>query len=637
MASGRRGLTFSTLVRVLSVLFSLSLSATSLASTDVRPLILGTHGMVACGHYLAAWSGNRILADGGNAFDAGASMLLCQSLLEQTSYGFGGETPMVFYSAKDNKVWTIDGSCTAPKGVDVAWFRDRDIPKIPGDGLLAAGVPGAPDAIVTLLDKFGTISFTEAAKDAIRLAEEGFPIHQGYTNAIASIALHCNTDWPTSKALFMPDGVVPQQGTIFKNPALANTWKKMCAAEQNALAAGESRSEALQAARDRFYRGDIAETIVKFQKENAFKDDLGEKHYGNLTLEDFTSYSAKLREPLHVEYHGYDVYKCDTWTQGAVFLMHLQLLKQFDLKKLGYGTADYWHVMAETMKLAHADKIKWFGDPDFIDVPITGLLSEEYAKERAKLVDLNKAISDDCWGNPWPYEGRPIPETYPYKPGGYVPSERITVAKADLKGDSFIWDTTGTRAADGWGNLFSCTPSGGWFTSSPIIPELGFVLGTRIQMFYPDRTDHAKSYVPGERPSTSLTPTLVLKDGKPWMALGMPGGDEQDQVTLQDFLAVVDFGKNPQEATELPHLTTANMPSLFYPHGRTPGRIGLPATVPPEVIKELEVRGHKVTYSKNRFNSNSTIIVIDPVTGVFQGASAPADDSDARPRWVIGW
>jgi gamma-glutamyltranspeptidase/glutathione hydrolase len=625
------------LVFSLSLVLGLSLALPVLASAGVRPVIMGTNGMVACGHYLAAHAGNSILLKGGNAFDAGAAMLLCQSLLEQTSYGFGGETPMIFYAAREQKVYTIDGNCAAPKSVDVAWFQQNGLPKIPGDGLLPAGVPGVCDAIVTLLDRFGTMSFTEVAADAIRLAEEGFPLHEGYINAIRRIAERCKTDWPTSRALFMPNGEIPKVGTVFRNPDMANTWKKLCEAEQAALKAGRSRNEALQAVRDRFYKGDIAEALVRFQRENAFPDDLGEKHYGNLTMEDFATYRAKVREPVHITYKGYDVYKCDAWTQGPVFLIHLKLLEQFDLKKLGYGTADYWHVVVETMKLAHADKIKWFGDPDFIDVPLKGLLSDEYAKERAKLVDMKKAISDDCWGDPWKYEGRPKPATYPYKPGTYLPKVEVKAARADTLGNSFVWDTTGTRAADRWGNLFSCTPSGGWFTSSPIVPGLGFVLGTRIQMFYVDRTDHAKSYVPGARPSTSLTPTLVLKDGKPFMALGMPGGDEQDQVTLQDFLHVVEFGKNIQEATELPHVTTANMPSLFYPHGRTPGRIGLPATVAPEVVKELEARGHKVTQSKNRFNSNSTIIVIDPVTNVLYGAAAPADNSDNRPRYAIGW
>lgn len=625
------------LILSLTLVLGLAGSLPALAHTDVRPMIMGTNGMVSCGHYLAAHIGNNILVKGGNAFDAAVAMLLAQSYLEEFNYGFAGEIPMIFYSAKDDKVFTIDGNTASAKSVDVAWFQENGLAKIPGDGLLCAGVPAAPDALFTLLDRFGTMSFTEVAAEPIRLAEEGFPAFDGWINAIQGIEKRMREQWPTSAAILLPDGKVPVEGQIVKNPDLANTWKKLCETEQAALKAGKTRSEALKAARDRFYKGDIAEAIVKFQKENKFLDDTGEEHYGNLTLEDFASYSAKLREPVHVNYKGYEVYKCGPWTQGPVFLIHLNLLAQFDLQKLGYGTADYWHVMVETMKLAHADKIKWLGDPDFIDVPLKGLLSEEYAKERAKLVDMNKAISDDCWGDPWKYEGRPMPATYPYKPGTYVPPAPVQTAKADTLGDSFIWDTTGTRAADRWGNLFSATPSGGWYTSSPMVPGMGFPLNTRIQMFYPDRTDHARSYVPGARPSTSLTPTLVMKDGKPWMALGMPGGDEQDQVTLQDFIHVVEFGKNPQEATEMPHVTTANMPSLFYPHGRTPGRISLPATVPPEVVKELEARGHKVTHTKNRFNSNSTIIVIDPDTGVFYGAAASADNADNRPRYAIGW
>ncbi|HHY46226.1 MAG TPA: gamma-glutamyltransferase family protein [Firmicutes bacterium] len=630
---GRAALTMITLVTILCVGYA----GPSLASEQARPVIMGTNGMVACGHYLAAHVGNTILLKGGNAFDAGAAMLLAQSLLEHQSYGFGGEVPIILYSAKDRRVYTIDGSTASPKSVDVAWFQERGITKIPGDGLLCAGVPAVCDAIVLLLDKFGTMSFTEIAAEAIRLADEGFPMYPGMQSAIARMEQRFREQWPGSAALFLPNDRVPRVGEVFCNKDLANTWRKLCEAEQKALAEGKSRSEALKAVRDRFYKGDIAEAIVKFQQENKFMDDLGEEHYGNLTMEDFATYSAKLREPWHINYHGYDVYKCGPWTQGPVFLMHLKLLEQFDLKKLGYGTADYWHVMAETMKLAHADKIEWLGDDEFIDVPKKGLLSTEYAQERAKLVDMMKASSENIPGDPWKYEGRPKPETYPYLPGKYTPpkiGQALDTSKMICSTE--IMDTTGTRAVDRWGNVFSATPSGGWFTSSPIIPGLGFCLNTRIQMFYPDRTDHAKSYVPGARPSTSLTPTLVMKDGKPFLAIGMPGGDQQDQVTLQDFIHIVDFGYNIQEAIELPHITTNNMPSLFYPHSRTPGRISLPAGIPPEVIKELEARGHKISQGKNRYNGNSTVVMIDPVTGVLYGAASPSGDQGGH-KYAIGW
>lgn len=624
---------------MLSVILIIALFATTGLAT-VRPVIRGTNGMVACGHYLAAHIGNTILLKGGNAFDAGAAMLLAQALLEHQSYGFGGEVPILVYSAKDEKVYSIDGNTAAPKSVDVNWFMERGIYKIPGQGLLSMGVPAVLDAIILLLDQFGTMSFTEVAEDPIKLAD-GFPIWEGYQSRIIANETRFRNEWPGSAELFLPDGKVPQLGEIFANKDLANLWRKLCETEQAALAEGKSRSEALKAVRDRFYKGDIAETFVKYVQENAFMiDDLGEAYPANLTMEDMATYSAKIREPWHINYKGYEVYKCGPWTQGPSFLIHLKLLEQFDLQEIGYGTADYWHIMAETMKLAQADKIEWLGDDDFIAVPKVGLLSDEYAKERVKLIDMNKAITENVPGDPWKYNDVPKPETYPYLPGGYTPPKVVSAYRElDLDENQMIAalthaaDTTGTRAVDKWGNIFSATPSGGWFHSNPIIPGLGFCPNTRIQMFYVDRTDHARSYVPGARPSTSLTPTLVLKDGKPFLGLGMPGGDQQDQVTLQDFLHVVEFGYNIQEATELPHLTTNNMPSLFYPHelAMNPGRITLPPEVPDEIIEELKARGHNVGISSFP-STNATMVMIDPETGVLYGAASPGS-----ARYVIGW
>lgn len=627
------------LVLVLSVVLLMAMCANTALAT-VRPLIRGTNGMVACGHYLAAHIGNTILLKGGNAFDANAAMLLAQSLLEHQSYGFGGEVPILVYSADNKKVFSIDGNTAAPKSVDVQWFIDHGVPKIPGQGLLSMGVPAVLDAIILMLDEFGTMSFTEVAADPIKLAE-GFPMWESYQGRIASNEDRFRNEWPGSAELFLPDGKVPQLGEVFANQDLADLWKKLSETERAALAAGKSRSEALTAVRDRFYKGDIAETYVKYVTENKFMiDDLGEAYPANLTMEDMATYTAKIREPWRIDYKGYEVYKCGPWTQGPVFLIQLKLLEQFDLQKIGYGTADYWHIMAETMKLAHADKIEWLGDDDFIAVPMAGLLSDEYAKERVKLIDMNKAMTENIPGDPWKYNDVPKPETYPYLPGGYVPAVKAA-EDTDFNLDpdqmvaalAHVSDTTGTRAVDRWGNIFSATPSGGWFHSNPIVPGLGFCPNSRIQMFYVDRTDHARSYVPGARPSTSLTPTLVTKDGKPFLGLGMPGGDQQDQVTLQDFIHVVDFGANIQEATEMQHLTTNNMPSLFYPHemSMNPGRITLPASVSDEVIKELEARGHKI--GRTGFPStNATMVMIDPVTGVLYGAASPGSG-----RYAIGW
>ncbi|HHY46227.1 MAG TPA: gamma-glutamyltransferase family protein [Firmicutes bacterium] len=619
------------LVTTLIFLVLIAAGSTGSANPLTRPTILGTHHMVACGHWLAAYTGNRILEKGGNAFDAGAAMVLAQAVLEFDLFGLGGEVPILIYSARDKKVYSIDGNMAAPKGVDFQWFVDRGITAIPGDGLLPAGVPAVVDAVVTLLDKWGTMSFTEVAADAIHYAEDGFPMYNSFRNNIIRMEERFREEWPTSAAVFLPGGRVPDFGEIFVQKDLARTLKRLVEAEQKALAEGKSRSEALKAVRDRFYKGDIAEEIVKFQAENAFKDDTGEAHTGNLTLEDFASYSAKIREPWSVNYKGYEVYKCGPWTQGPVFLQQLNLLENFDLKSLGYNTADYWHIITETAKLAHADKDKYYGDPDFIYVPKEGLLSKEYAKERAKLIDMKKARNEHTPGDPFPFEGKKAMEEditrVAQNANNY--SEQAALAYMDVNAH----DTTGTRAIDKDGNMFSATPSGGWFTSSPIIPGLGFVLGTRGQMFHLTDPDAAKAYRPGARPCTSLTPTLVLKDGKPFAVFGTPGGDTQDQYTLQTFLNVVEFGMEIQSAIDGPKAVTYNFPSLFYPYTQRLGAMSVSPGVPQDVVDELARRGHKISYLKETFTDATTMIVIDPETGVLHGGASPARDK----QYVIGW
>jgi len=647
---------------------------------EARPLVMGTNGMVAAGHYLVADVGIDILKKGGNAFDAGAAMNLAAAVLEIENHGFFGEITQLLYSVRDRRAYAIDGGVALPKSVDVAWFKEKGIDKIPGVGLFGAGVPSAPDATVTLLDRFGTISFTEAAKGAIRLATEGFPMSASQLNGIKNNE-NLLKKWPGSVELFFRNGKLPQVGDIMVNHDLANQWRGMGNAEQKALEEGKSRSEALKAARDYFYKGPIAKAIVKWNQENEiYIDDLMAAYRGNLTMEDFETYSANVETPWTINYHGYDVHKAGPWTQGPVFLMTLNLLKQFDLKKLGYGTADYWHVLTECWKLAHADKIEWLGDDKFIAVPKEGLLSEKYAQERAKLVDMKKAAANIKPGDPWAYNDTPKPKTYPYLPGGYVPAKTFSapsfwthmddasqrtaanpknevmagttsaldtddtsqqlVASLGYK-DAKIYDTTGIRAADRWGNIWSSTPSGGWLMSNPVIPGLGTPLGSRVQMAYVDRTDHARSYVPGARiPSTSITATVVTKDGVPYMAIGMPGGDQQDGVTIQDFIAVVDFGKEIQAALELPHMRVFDTVSLFYPHerARVPLAITVSGNMPPDVVAELKARGHKVTVNPGPYyGSSTTIITVDRARGVIFGAAAPGWIGAPYMRTVYGW
>ncbi len=388
------------------------------------------------------------------------------------------------------------------------------------------------------------------------------------------------------------------------------------AAETEAKAAGKDRSAALQAVRDRFYKGDIAEAIVNFQKTFECMDDTGQKHTGLLSMEDFKTYSAKLREPWTVKFMGYDVYKCGSWTQGPVFLQTLTILENFDLKSLKQNSADYIHVWIEASKLAHADRHWYYGDPDFVDVPRVGLLSKEYGKERAKLIDMKRASTEFIPGNAWTYNDKP----YPGK-------------KVSFRVRDWMEGTTGTRVVDKNGNMFSATPSGGWFTTSPVIPGLGFVLGTRAQMFDVDTLESPRAWMPGKRPTTSLSPSMVLKDGKPFAIFGTPGGDDQDQYTNQTFLNLVIFGMEVQSAIDAPKVITKHFPSLFYPHSSVKAGMNVNPGIPAEVLKELEARGHKITVLKDRFTDATTMIMYNAASGVMSGGASPARDK----QYVVGW
>lgn len=619
------------------VLFAVALAMLALpvgvhANDMTRPTLLGTEHMVACGHWLAAYTGNRILDQGGNAFDAGAAMVLAQSVLEFNLFGFGGEAPILIYSAEEAKVYSIDGNMASPKSVDFQWFIDNDIAAIPGDGLLPAGVPAMVDAVITMLDRWGTMSFSQVAEDAYRYAHEGFPMYNSFLSSIRSMEKRFRTEWPSSAQVFLPDGSAPKFGEIFVQKDLADTIARLMQTEADALAAGSTRSEALKAVRDRFYKGDIAEAIVKFQAENAFMDDSGVAHTGNLTMDDFVSYTAKLRDPWMVDYKGYQVYKCGPWTQGPVFLQQLNLLEKFDLNALGYNSADYWHVIIETAKLAHADKDRFYGDPEFFYVPKEGLLSKDYADERVKLISMSQARNQHTPGDPTPWDGQRAESLSPGALGTVV-ALRPDLADAYAEYASLnMHDTTGTRAIDKHGNMFSATPSGGWFTSSPIIPGLGFVLGTRGQMFHLTDVDAPTAYRPGARPCTTLTPTLVLKDGRPFAVFGTPGGDTQDQYTLQTFLNTVEFGMEVQTAIDAPKGVSYNFPSLFYPYTQRLGAMAVNVGVPQEAVDELNKRGHKATYIKGAFSDATTMIMVHPDTGVLHGGASPARDK----QYVIG-
>jgi len=583
------------------------------ATNSTRPVIRGRSLVTSCGHYLAAAAGLRMLAHGGNAFDAGVAMVFAQSVLEFQSYGFGGEVPILIYDARERKVVVIDGSMRAPAAATIEWFRARDIALIPGDGFLAAGVCAVPDALVTVLDRYGRLSLAQVLAPAIELAANGFPMYEAMRRSIVEHGDRFRREWPTSAALFLPGGAPPALGDTWRNPDLARTFERLVDAEQGARSRG--RSEALQAARDCFYRGPIAKEIVAFQRDTTVTDANGTVSNGLLTEEDFAAFHAQIEAPATFNYRGYDVYKCGPWSQGPVFLQQLALLEGFDLRALGLGSADYIHTVVEATKLAMADRERYYGDPEFADVPLRGLLSKEYAAARRALIDPRRASGELRPGDPYPYEGRTAPAEL-----------------AAVEGRAWAGGTTGTRAVDADGNMFSATPSGGWFRSSPVIPGLGFALGTRAQMFWLTE-GHPGALAPRKRPRTTLTPSLVLRRGEPYVVFGTPGGDQQDQWTLQFFLNLVDFGMDVQDAIDVPAFHSTHAPSSFYPRDSHPRHLDVEGRVASAVTDELRARGHEVQVAGDWSFNFTTAITYDPARRLIEGGAS----SRGERSYAIGW
>jgi len=584
-----------------------------LDASATRPVIRGRHLVVACGHYLAALAGMRMRDRGGNAIDAGVAMAFAQAVLEFQSYGFGGESPILIYSAARREVVAINGNTRAPAAATIEWFRSRGMGLIPGDGFLPAGVCAAADALITALDRYGTLTLAEVLAPALELAADGFPVYEGMRTRIAATASRLR-EWPTSAALLLPDGRVPEVGETWRNPDLARTFERLVEAERNARAQG--RSDALRAARDRFYRGDLAREIVAFQRDTVVRDATGFESPGLLTADDFAAFETRIERPITLNYRGADVYKCGPWSQGPVFLQQLALLEGFDLASLRAGTADHLHLVIEASKLAFADRERYYGDPEFVTVPLRGLLSKAYAEERRALIDPARASPELRPGNPYPYEDSTgEPERTPLR------------ARAGDGG------TTGTRAVDAEGNMFSATPSGGWFYSSPVIPGLGFCLGTRCQIFWLDPPDHPNALRPRKQPRTTLTPTLVMHGGRPWMVFGTPGVDNQDQWTLQFFVNVVDFGMDLQDAIDAPAFHTTHAPASFFPKEARPGEVVVEARVPAAVVEELRGRGHTVTVVPGWSLNFTTAVAFDPDRGLIEGAAS----SRGERNYALGW
>ncbi len=578
-----------------------------------RPVLEGTLGMVAAGHYLAAAIGLRLLEQGGNAVDAGVAAGLALSVLKPQSNGIGGEVPILVHLAGQRRSVAVNGQGWAPRRATIARFRELGVDPIPGDGLLPAMVPAAFASWCTALLRFGTASLADVLAPSIELAEAGFPLYATMRGAIERSRERFLAEWPTSAALYLRDGQAPDEGTLFRNPDWAATMQSVL--DHAGREAGRGREASLQAALDFFYRGPIARRAAEFSTEHAFLDASGSAHAGLLSLEDFADYAdrgTRIEEPVRVRYRGVEVLKCGPWSQGPVLLQQLKLLEGDDLRALGHNSAEYLHLYLEAAKLAFADREAFYADPTFADVPLDRLLSDDYARQRRGLIDPDRASLELR-------PGRPAPTA---SPAGIAPR---------APWDVYTGDTTHVDVVDRWGNLFAATPSGGWFPSSPVVEGLGFPLGTRGQMFVLDPS-HPNALAPGKRPRTTLSPSLALREGRPWLAFGTPGGDQQDQWTTQFFLNVVDFGFDLQEALDAPTVHSAHFPGSFYPHTAHPGRCHVEGRIPPDVCDALVARGHDVRTDDDWSHGQVTAVAFDAATGIVRGAASPR----GRVAYVMG-
>ena len=580
-----------------------------------RPVIMGIRGVVVSGHHQASDAGLTMLKQGGNAVDAGVATVLAQAVVEFNRFGIGGEVPILIYVAEEKKVISISGQGPAPAAATIEWFRSRGIELIPGDGFLPATVPAVIDSLLLALDRYGTMTIAQVAAPAIDLAGNGFAMYGEFKGHIEEQEQRFRNQWSTSAEVVLPGGEVPEIGDLFVQKDLARTLQRLVDAE--AAHKSEGRSAGIQAARDLFYRGELAREIVRFQREFKSRDANGFTSNGLLVEDDLANYRARVVPPAKTSYRGVDVYKIGFWSQGPVLLQALNILEDYDLASLGHNSAAYIHLLAEAMKLAFADREWYYADPDFVGVPKEGLLSKAYAAERGKLIDPEAPSLVLQPGNPYPFQPQqtshaPIPESIAFRPGE--------------KG------TTGTRVADREGNVFSATPSGGWFRHSPIVKGLGFVLNNRAQIFWLDET-RANKLEPGKRPRTTLTPSLAVRDGRPYLAWGTPGGDAQDQVNLQFLLNVVDFGMDIQAAIDAPLFQIFDFPSSFYPRSHLPGAMRVETRVAPEVLEELEQMGHSVRPAGDWAIGDATAVRVDPDRGMLFGAASPRRDKS----YALGW
>jgi gamma-glutamyltranspeptidase/glutathione hydrolase len=569
-----------------------------------RPPVIGRNGGVSAGHPLTTAAAFEILTKGGNAFDAGVAAMLAGGVVEQDLYSLGGEGLVLVYPRSEGKVTSIVGQGWAPKGATIEWYKSQK-KTLDGEGLDPAVVPGAIHAALTVLERWGTMSFEQVSARARDFAGNGFPLRPRTAEAIKG-NLKFFQKWPENQRYWLKaDGSMYKPGETVKLPTLAHTLTLMVEAERAASSKG--RAAGIVAARDRFYKGDIASDMVRFLKE----------HQAPFDLEDFSEFFARVEEPATTNYRGYQVFKHSFGSQGPVLLEALNILEQFDLKGMKRNSADYIHTVIEALKLAYADRDTYYGDPVFVQTPAQGLLSKDYARQRAAMINPKRASRSFIAGNPLPFDSKVKEWKYwvanvrdAATPGQPAPNAE------PIRGT--IKDTTHIAVIDNTGNVFDSTPSGGWIGGAVILGNTGIGMSVRGEQFWLDPT-RAAQLRPRSRPRYTLTPSIVLRNGQPFMALGTPGGDNQDQTILQAFLNVVEFWNdwypNVHEAFEWPRFQTLHFYGSFWPHTAGFNKLNVEASISDEVFKELQARGHDIAKVRaNSISSCATAVILDPAT-----------------------
>ena len=614
------------LLRFLLLGFSL-LPVLAYGQTTQKPVLHGRHWMAITGKPLAATAGAMAFQKGGNAVDAACSMLAATCTMWDV-LSWGGETQALLYHPGLKKVIAINALGVAPSGATPDFYKSKNMPYPPEYGPLAAVTPGTPGGLLTMLAEYGTLSLKEVLAPAMQMAD-GYPIEKQTADLIERHKARIK-EWPYSKAVYLTHPgearEAPEAGEIFRQKDLLQTLQKMVDAEAQALKAGKSRKEAIYAAYDRFYKGDIAAEIARGTQEQG----------GLITKEDLANWKVRIEEPVKTTYKGIEVYKLSQWTQGPALLQALNILENFDLQAMGYNSVRYIHTVYQAMSMAFADRDFYYGDPYFApEEPIKGLLSKEYAKKRAAQLNLQKNDPQIKPGDPYPFEGKANPYTelldqWGKSSSALAPAESDAFVSADFL-ESFYAGTTSIQAADSAGWVVSVTPSGGWVPAT-IAGRTGVGLSQRAQSFELDRSRNPFNVIePGKRPRVTLTPSMALKEGRPFVSFAVQGGDSQDQNLLQFFLNLVEFGMNVQEACEAPNINSFQMRSSFDDHASKPGAILLNEQTPDWTRKALQEMGYKPSYER-RTSGPINAIFFDWKHRSFWGGS-----SNHGEDYGIGW